>query len=138
LLSQPSALVIFDIDHFKNVNDTYGHGAGDEVIRQTARLLKKTARNSDLCGRYGGEEFTVLLPGTTADQALYFAERLRKRVEKYVVDTSSGPINFTVSLGVCELSSCIASHLEWLESADKALYRSKQSGRNQTSLFPFE
>jgi diguanylate cyclase (GGDEF)-like protein len=138
LLTQPSTLVIFDIDHFKKVNDTYGHGAGDEVIRQTARLLKKTARNSDLCGRYGGEEFTVLLPGTTADQAHYFAERLRKRVEEYGVDTSSGPINFTISLGVCELSPCIASHLEWLESADKALYQSKQSGRNQTSLFPFD
>ncbi|MDK9760204.1 diguanylate cyclase, partial [Vibrio sp. D173a] len=70
--------------------------------------------------------------------AHYFAERLRKRIEKYAVDTSAGMINFTVSLGVCQLSPGIACHLEWLESADKALYQSKQRGRNQTSLFPFD
>ncbi|MGB1322300.1 MAG: diguanylate cyclase [Vibrio gallaecicus] len=138
LKARPSTLVIFDIDHFKKVNDTYGHGAGDDVIRQTAQLLRKTARGSDSCGRYGGEEFTVLLPNTTADQAQYFAERLRKRIAKNIVATSSGEVAYTVSLGVCELSSDIASHLEWLERADKALYHSKQSGRNQTTLYPFE
>lgn len=130
-----STLIIFDIDHFKKVNDTYGHGAGDEVIRKTAQMLSTTARRSDYCGRYGGEEFTVLLPDTTSDQAMYFAERLRKRIADLCVDTDAGQITYTISLGVCEFDASIPSHTQWLESADKALYQSKQSGRNQTTCF---
>lgn len=132
---QPSSLVIFDIDHFKRVNDNYGHSTGDDVIRRTAAMLRKTARQSDLCGRYGGEEFTALLPDTTADQALYFAERLRKRIEKSVVETEDHAIRYTISLGVCEFNPAFCSHTEWLQSADKALYCSKESGRNQTSMY---
>ncbi|AVW99092.1 diguanylate cyclase [Vibrio vulnificus] len=133
-LDTPSSLVIFDIDHFKKVNDTYGHHAGDEVIRRTASLLKKTARNSDLCGRFGGEEFTVLLPHTSADQARYFSERLRKRIEQEIVCVEKFAINYTISLGVCEFDAKFTSHTEWLKAADGALYHSKEGGRNQTTV----
>ncbi|PJC87978.1 diguanylate cyclase [Vibrio sp. HA2012] len=132
---QSSSLVIFDIDYFKRVNDTYGHGVGDEVIRRTSAMLKKTARHSDFCGRYGGEEFTILLPDTTADQALYFAERLRKRIETTVVETEECRVQYTISLGVSEFTPSFSTYHEWLESADKALYQSKTSGRNQTSVY---
>jgi len=135
LTEQPRTVVVLDIDHFKKVNDTYGHSAGDEVIRQTANMLRQTARRSDICGRYGGEEFVALLPGTTADEATYFAERLRKRIEKLVVQTEAGNISFTVSLGVSQLTSDMLSHLEWFESADKALYYSKEHGRNQSHIY---
>ena len=127
-----SSLVIFDIDHFKNVNDTYGHHTGDEVIRRTSSLLRKTARSSDICGRFGGEEFTVLLPHTNQEQANYFAERLRKRIEQEIVKVEEFLINYTISVGVCEYKSYFESHTQWLKSADAALYRAKESGRNQT------
>ncbi|MEZ8101775.1 sensor domain-containing diguanylate cyclase [Vibrio bivalvicida] len=130
-----SSLVIFDIDHFKRVNDTFGHTVGDAVIRHTANELKKASRESDICGRYGGEEFTVLLPGTCATQALYFTERLRKRIEQANVDYEQHSVKYTVSLGVCELSPNQTSHLTWLEHADKSLYFSKQTGRNRSTIF---
>ncbi len=129
-----ASLVIFDIDHFKKVNDTYGHAAGDDVIRKTSEILRKTARATDHCGRYGGEEFTVLLPNTPVDQARYFAERLRKRIESEVVNTEAGPIQYTISLGVCAFNKRFRNHAEWLEHADKALYESKELGRNQTTV----
>lgn len=132
---QPATLVVLDIDHFKKVNDTYGHAAGDEVIRQTAKTLLQTARRSDICGRYGGEEFVALLPSTTADQAMYFAERMRKRIEQLVVNTDAGKITFTISLGVAQLSDEILSHIEWFESADRGLYFSKEHGRNQCNIY---
>jgi diguanylate cyclase (GGDEF)-like protein len=127
-----SSLVIFDIDHFKKVNDTYGHHTGDEVIRRTSSLLRKTARSSDVCGRFGGEEFTVLLPHTNQEQACYFAERLRKRIEQEIVKVEDFLINYTISIGVCEYKSYFESHTQWLKSADAALYRAKENGRNQT------
>ncbi len=133
-LNAPASLVMFDIDHFKNVNDTYGHSSGDAVIRQTAHLLKKTARQADLCGRYGGEEFTVLLPKTNSEQAYYFSERLRNRIQEALIQTEQGDISFTISIGISEFSSEMENYLTWLESADKALYNSKQNGRNQTSI----
>ncbi|ARV72573.1 GGDEF domain-containing protein [Vibrio campbellii] len=132
VIEESSSLVIFDIDHFKKVNDTYGHHTGDEVIRRTSSLLRKTARSSDICGRFGGEEFTVLLPHTNQEQANYFAERLRKRIEQEIVKVEEFLINYTISIGVCEYKSYFESHTQWLKSADAALYRAKESGRNQT------
>ena len=132
VIEESSSLVIFDIDHFKKVNDTYGHHTGDEVIRRTSSLLRKTARSSDICGRFGGEEFTVLLPQTNQEQANYFAERLRKRIEQEIVKVEEFLINYTISIGVCEYKSYFESHTQWLKSADAALYRAKESGRNQT------
>ncbi|WP_319537018.1 diguanylate cyclase [uncultured Vibrio sp.] len=132
------SLVIFDIDHFKLVNDTYGHPVGDEVIRRTSSLLRKTARSSDICGRFGGEEFTVLLPNTNQAQASYFAERLRKRVEQEAVKVEEFVINYTISIGVCEYKPHFASHTQWLKSADSALYRAKENGRNQSCVYDNE
>ncbi|BDR13553.1 diguanylate cyclase [Vibrio sp. STUT-A11] len=132
------SLVIFDIDHFKLVNDTYGHPVGDEVIRRTSSLLRKTARSSDICGRFGGEEFTVLLPNTNQAQASYFAERLRKRVEQEAVKVEDFVINYTISIGVCEYKPHFASHTQWLKSADSALYRAKENGRNQSCVYDNE
>ncbi|MGR5411196.1 diguanylate cyclase [Vibrio astriarenae] len=135
---QPCSLVMFDIDHFKKINDTFGHHVGDEVIRATARTLKKSVRKSDVCGRYGGEEFTVLLPDTCAEQAELFAERLRENIEKTSVEHEGQKIRFTISLGVCQYHTEFKSHIDWLNSADEALYRSKDGGRNQSQVFSFE
>lgn len=130
-----SSLVIFDIDHFKRVNDTYGHTVGDNVIRHTCDELRKASRSSDVCGRYGGEEFTVILPGSCANQALYFAEKLRKNIEQSVVESEGYCVQYSISLGICEISSHQTSHMAWLEHADKALYVSKESGRNRSTVF---
>jgi diguanylate cyclase (GGDEF)-like protein len=117
------------------VNDTYGHTVGDDVIRHAADELRKATRGGDICGRYGGEEFTVILPGTCADQALYFTERLRKRIEKSLVECEGHTVNYKISLGICELTEQQTSHLTWLEHADKALYFSKENGRNRSTVF---
>lgn len=134
VIDRTSSLVIFDIDHFKKVNDTYGHHSGDEVIRHTASLLRKTARSSDVCGRFGGEEFTVLLPNTNQEQAFNFAERLRTSIEKECVMVENKPINFSVSIGVCEYKCSFENHTQWLKSADAALYIAKENGRNCTRI----
>lgn len=130
----PCSLIIFDIDHFKAVNDTYGHAAGDEVIKIVARSLLATARDIDICGRYGGEEYVVLLENTDANGALVFAERLRKLIEKLTVTYEGQEIKFTVSLGICELTLAVGSAKQWLELADQGLYQSKEGGRNQTNI----
>lgn len=132
---ETSSLVMFDIDHFKNVNDTYGHQAGDEIIRAVAQALKDQARKTDIVGRYGGEEFGAILTGTNGVNALIFAERLRARIEALIVPYGEQLLNVTVSLGVSELSLEQVTPLQWLEEADQALYKSKQSGRNWVTLF---
>ncbi|RMF17863.1 MAG: sensor domain-containing diguanylate cyclase [Gammaproteobacteria bacterium] len=130
----PSTLVMFDIDHFKKVNDTYGHQAGDEVIRQVSAALTETTRATDICGRYGGEEFGVILPDTTGEKGLIFAERLRQRVEGLVVEHGGQTICFTISLGLAEASPDFPGHADWIEAADQALYHSKENGRNRSTL----
>ncbi len=135
LHKRTDTLVMLDIDHFKKVNDSYGHPTGDEVIREAARTISQTARESDLVGRYGGEEFAVILPNTTHDQAMFFAERLRRRIEKLTVNYESHSVNFTISLGVCEFSAEFTTHIQWLEAVDNALYQSKQNGRNRATVY---
>lgn len=130
----PSSLVMFDIDHFKKVNDTYGHQAGDEVIKLVASTLVQLQRETDISGRYGGEEFGIILPETTAEQAKIMAERLRTTIEATQVEYEGQVINFTISLGICELSPSVSEYSQWLEHADQALYSSKRNGRNQTSV----
>jgi diguanylate cyclase (GGDEF)-like protein len=132
--SQPSSLVIFDIDHFKRVNDNYGHSAGDDVIRRTAAMLRKTARQSDLCGRYGGEEFTVILPETNGEEAKTVAQRIRASLESEKFrPIPNKNAKITISIGVTqyfpkeELSA-------FIRRADKAMYLSKKNGRNRVSV----
>ena len=132
----PVSLVIFDIDHFKRVNDTYGHQTGDEVIRSVAEITSRLARETDFAGRYGGEEFVVLLPGTHLDGAAQFAERLRQAVEQQVLDYQGSPLSYTISLGVATISDDMANYQILLERADKALYASKEQGRNRVTLAP--
>lgn len=134
----PVSLVMFDIDHFKAVNDTYGHQTGDEVIREAARVTRGMARETDYAGRYGGEEFVVLLPDTDLNGARQFAERLRLAIAKLRVDHQGSPLQFTVSLGVACLDSRMNTHTELIERADKALYKSKENGRNRTTVIQDE
>ncbi|MGI2169718.1 diguanylate cyclase [Shewanella sp. MF05960] len=130
-----STLVMIDIDNFKQVNDKYGHPAGDKVIQHIAYLLKQSLRETDCAGRYGGEEFAVVLSKTTADEALHFTERLRQRIEESEVAFDNRLIKVTVSLGINDLSSQIDNSSNWLSGADKALYMAKQEGRNKSVVF---
>ena len=128
---------IFDvnIDHFKKVNDTYGHAAGDLVIQKVSDVIRKSLRTTDIAGRYGGEEFAILLLDTTADQAQYLAERVRRKIEQLDIMYNQQLIKVTMSFGLVERDVTIQSCLQWIETADKALYQSKQNGRNQVTLF---
>lgn len=128
------SMVMFDIDHFKKVNDTYGHPAGDEVIRQTAATLRDNLRDIDIPGRYGGEEFTIILLDTNAEGAQLVAERLRKSIESLVITYDGHDIRFTISLGVAELNHNISSSTDWIECADKGLYAAKHGGRNRSVI----
>jgi len=129
------ALVMFDIDHFKRINDNYGHAVGDEAIRLVGKLLRDCSRDVDICGRYGGEEFAVLLPETPIAGALTFCERLRETVAGQVIQTSNGPLQFTISLGIAAWELDLIDTRSWIERADKALYSSKHGGRNQTQIY---
>ena len=126
----PSSLLMFDIDHFKSVNDQYGHQAGDAVIRMVSQTLCESLRDSDIAGRYGGEEFGVILVETNSDQALMYAERLRECVEAKTVVFDGLDIDVTVSIGVSEISSEFARYEQWIIKADEALYLAKSEGRN--------
>ncbi|SFB82431.1 PAS domain S-box-containing protein/diguanylate cyclase (GGDEF) domain-containing protein [Marinospirillum celere] len=130
-----SSLIIFDIDHFKKVNDTHGHQAGDEVIREVAKILRSTARETDFPGRYGGEEFVLLLPDTPASGALEVAERARKKLEATRIHYEDLVLQVTISLGISSFSPDLVSAQQWLERADQALYQAKNAGRNQTCLW---
>ncbi len=130
-----TSLVIFDIDHFKNINDTYGHQVGDDAIRMVSKLFLENSRDVDICGRYGGEEFVVLLPETDVEGAKIYCERLRKAIEDTTVHSQGESVNFTVSLGIAVLDEQTKFPTDWMVNADKALYKSKESGRNQTNVF---
>ena len=132
---QPCTLLIFDIDHFKKVNDTYGHQAGDEVIRNISNILSSSIRSTDIAGRYGGEEFVVLLIDTVADKANIFAERLRKKAEATLVTHEQHNIHYTISLGLADIGDAIKDHKHWLECADGALYEAKKTGRNRSIIY---
>ena len=132
---QIATVIMFDIDHFKKVNDTYGHQAGDEVIRQTSATLRDSIRETDIAGRYGGEEFGVILIDTCAKDALIFAERLRTKIEAITVEYEQMEIRYTISLGIAETNGSHADYKAWLEGADQALYYSKENGRNRSTIY---
>ncbi len=135
LLGLPLSLVVFDIDHFKKVNDTFGHAAGDCVIKDIARLVKdKLTRSEDFFARFGGEEFVIVLTGSTKETATHVAERVRVSIEAYnfMFETKSIPV--TVSLGVATREPKAQSWKEIFELADQALYKAKARGRNQVAI----
>jgi two-component system cell cycle response regulator len=130
--SKPVCVLVFDIDHFKEVNDTYGHDAGDDVLREFAERLRRGVRNIDLVSRYGGEEFLLVMPETDADFAGAVAERLRSDVEKVPFRTRSGTFPVTESIGIAEWQGGASDTADALiKRADNALYAAKRSGRNR-------
>jgi diguanylate cyclase (GGDEF)-like protein len=128
---RPLALMMFDIDHFKKCNDTYGHRAGDHVLRHMADLVRQRARKVDVIARYGGEEFAVVLPEIDLAGAAQFGESLRKMVEEEEFVFEGRRIPLAVSVGVADLDPAIASADDLIKKADARLYRAKQSGRNR-------
>ncbi|HRF74465.1 MAG TPA: GGDEF domain-containing protein, partial [Accumulibacter sp.] len=127
----PMACLLLDIDHFKRINDTYGHAAGDAVLRQLSDLLKRTSRGEDLVFRYGGEEFAAVLPNASARIAAQIAERIRALVEKYDFLWTRQSLPVTVSIGVAHLGTAVKDSQALIQAADAALYQAKNSGRNR-------
>ncbi|MDR2668977.1 MAG: GGDEF domain-containing protein [Desulfovibrio sp.] len=131
---RPLSVLMADVDHFKRVNDTWGHRTGDAVLREVAALLTGGIRSTDCCARYGGEEFVILLPYTDADEAASLAERIRIRTAEHVFTAEGGvPLRLTISFGVSGIGPTeTLSREELLSAADGALYAAKRQGRNRT------
>lgn len=130
--AKPLSLAMLDIDHFKPVNDTYGHAAGDEILQEFATRIARNVRGVDLAARYGGEEFVVVMPDTSRHEALVIAERLRHTVSDVPFVLSDGTeINITVSIGLARLDDEVEAASDLLEQADSALYQAKHEGRNR-------
>lgn len=127
----PMGLLLLDVDHFKSLNDTFGHQAGDDILKILGRILASTPRNTDLAARFGGEEFALILVNTNRIDAEAAAERLRARIEAELWPHRA----VTVSIGVASIQSDTASAVELIEQADKALYQSKAKGRNRATHY---
>ena len=129
------SLIMFDIDHFKKFNDTYGHLQGDVIIKEIANILRVSVRTIDFTARYGGEEFAVILPEVNVKGAVVVAERIRKTIEQHPFKGEEGTLFVTVSIGVAEFKPArIRSASQLIAEADKALYQSKEMGRNQITV----
>lgn len=131
-----TGLLMLDIDHFKKVNDSFGHQAGDEVLRQVASRTLDAVRATDSVGRYGGEEFMVLLPVCTMDDVYAVSERVRTRIFEQPIDLEGSRVSVSVSIG-CTLSVEGVQHVDMLvKAADQAMYQAKNEGRNRTRVRP--
>ncbi|KAF4516284.1 hypothetical protein B566_EDAN000525 [Ephemera danica] len=131
----PACLMILDLDYFKTVNDCLGHTAGDLVLRELASLMTDTVREVDTVGRYGGEEFAIVLPHTSIEQAQVLAERLRNRIETSAFDVEDGTVRLTASIGIAGVCNpAIVSVEDWVNAADTALYDAKTQGRNRVAV----
>lgn len=128
--AEPLCGLMFDLDHFKSFNDTYGHAVGDEVLQEVAVRCKSELRQIDTIGRYGGEEFAVFLPGTNIEGAAVISERLRAAINSEPFITSKGPLTVSISLGAAFATDETRTPEELLGVADTALYKAKESGRN--------
>lgn len=128
---QPLSCIMFDIDHFKTVNDQHGHHVGDSVLREVTKRCHQNLRTTDIFGRYGGEEFSVLLPETSLEKAVQAAERLRQAIESPLIVIDKIAVSVTLTLGVATLSKTTTDLEMLLAQADKALYKGKAAGRNQ-------
>jgi diguanylate cyclase len=126
------SLILFDIDFFKKVNDTYGHLAGDEVLRQVSNAITRNLRNTDIFGRFGGEEFLVMIPNATESTSCIVAEKLRQAIEKLTTKFNSFDISVTISVGFVQYYSNSKDYLQMIHQSDLALYHAKTNGRNIT------
>ncbi|MGD9211335.1 MAG: diguanylate cyclase [Desulfobacteraceae bacterium] len=126
------SVMMFDLDHFKCINDTYGHDVGDKVLQSAAETVKSILRNTDIIGRIGGEEFAVAMPETNLALAEQAAERVRLNLMKKAVQTQNETIHFTVSIGICQLTSPETTLDQLMKKADESLYTAKRNGRNRT------
>jgi diguanylate cyclase (GGDEF)-like protein len=131
--ARPFSIAILDVDFFKKFNDTWGHEAGDRVLKHVAEVVRTTVRDSDLAARLGGEEFVVLMPETGVRAAAEAAERIRRAIEARSVIWNGRPLSVTASFGVASCPENVATPAEVLAAADAALYRSKGAGRNRVS-----
>lgn len=133
---RPLAIIMFDLDHFKGVNDRYGHPTGDLSLRHVTRLAQQHLRGSDVLARYGGEEFVILLPETDSLRAQEVANRIRRAVETQALDTALGSVALSISAGIAELDAAKGDTLEgMIGHADAALYAAKASGRNRCLIY---
>jgi diguanylate cyclase (GGDEF)-like protein/PAS domain S-box-containing protein len=134
---QPLSVIMFDLDHFKQINDTFGHASGDKMLKLVIQTACAQLRDVDLIGRYGGEEFVIVLPVTKAQQAYLLAERIRTNVEALHVDTDTSPATVTLSIGIAEIIHAPQDESvdELIHRADEAMYAAKQAGRNRTIIF---
>jgi two-component system cell cycle response regulator len=133
---RPMALIVVDVDHFKNVNDTYGHQSGDQILIQLAKRMMNNVRPTDLCARYGGEEFVIVLYDTDEEAAMAVAERVREAIEEesFTIPADPGKLDKTISLGISGRRDGDQPS-DLVERADKALYYAKEHGRNQATLY---
>ncbi|MCJ7734789.1 MAG: GGDEF domain-containing protein, partial [Anaerolineales bacterium] len=135
--NSPLSAIFFDLDHFKDVNDTFGHDSGDLVLKEVVTCCQSVIRKIDIFSRVGGEEFLIILPETSILIAIQVANRLRKIIESHNFLNGSKTIKITISLGVIELDDQIKILSDLMNKADQYMYQAKQSGRNQTA-FPVE
>lgn len=131
----PFSVILTDIDFFKKVNDNYGHLAGDEVLRVVSRRLEDALRDTDILGRYGGEEFLIALPETDIEGAVVVAERLREAITAEPIEAEGETLSVSISLGVTELLDTTMAYAQLLAEADLGLYKSKENGRNCTTRY---
>ena len=132
----PYSLMLIDLDHFKKINDSYGHQAGDAILQQVARTIRDSARDSDICCRYGGEEFVIILQNTKARNAETLAERIHRRIEKISFKSEAITQPITVSIGISSTNRrCSLPPRDLIEEADQALYLAKEKGRNRTEIW---
>jgi len=129
----PFTALLVDLDGFKQVNDSYGHAAGDRVIQETARRIRNAVRPTDVVARIGGDEFLLALPGYSATQALRLAERVRRTVSAAPVETDRGPVSITASIGIAEIGAGGSSIAQILSAAERPLATSKREGKNRVS-----
>jgi two-component system cell cycle response regulator len=131
---RPVSFLVADLDHFKQINDRHGHAAGDEVLREAARRIRAACRGSDIVGRYGGEEFLVILPETEASQAITTGDKLRRVLSERPIESDLVEIPVTASVGVAEWAVGM-TRTSLFAAADEALYEAKRLGRNRTECF---
>ena len=126
------SFILTDIDHFKSVNDTYGHPTGDLVLKGVSRILREQARDTDIVARYGGEEFAIIMPETDTRGAVVIAERIREAVKAEVFQTEQGPLKITMSLGIATFPEHATEKQPLIDLSDQCLYFAKRHGRNQS------